>query len=126
MANKIVSSIPVTVVSANGTTVSDPVALGPHEFFYAVVQEMSDRTDGTITSTVQTAINPDGPWTTWFVLLLANAEGTTFDFASILESPGGLLFARISAEATSIKAGFIPGDPSGFTLEANLMCQNIK
>jgi len=118
MANKIVASIPVTVVSANGTTVSDPVALGSHEFFYAVGQEMSDRTDGTITSTVQTAINPDGPWATWFVLLPVSSEVTTFDFPSILEPPAGLLFARISAAATSVT--------TGFTLEAQLMCQNIK
>ena len=126
MANNILVSIPSTVVSANGTTVSDPVALGGTELNYSCSLTVSDRTNGKCLVTVQTAINPDGPWTTWFVLLLANAEGTTFDFASILESPGGLLFARISAEATSIKAGFIPGDPSGFTLEANLMCQNIK
>jgi len=118
MANKIVSSIPVTVVSANGTTVSDPVALGPHEFFYAVVQEMSDRTDGTITSTVQTAINPDGPWMTWFGSSGLASDGANFGFAEPSNAPSGLLFARISSVATSVT--------TGFSFEAKLVAQDRK
>jgi len=118
MANKILVSIPSIVVSANGTTVSDPVALGGTELNYSCSLTVSDRTDGTCLVTVQTAINPDGPWATWFVLLPVSSEVTTFDFPSILEPPAGLLFARISAAATSVT--------TGFTLEAQLMCQNIK
>ena len=118
MANKILVSIPSTDISGNGTTVSDPVALGGTELNYSCSLTVSDRTDGTCLVTVQTAINPDGPWATWFVLFPISTEVTTFDFPSILESPGGLLFARISAVATSVT--------TGFTLEAQLMCQNIK
>ena len=118
MANKILVSIPSTVVSANGTIVSDPVALGGTELNYSCSLTVSDRTNGKCLVTVQTAINPDGPWATWFVLSSASADGTTFDFPSFSESPGGLLFARISAAATSVT--------TGFTLEAQLMCQNIK
>ena len=118
MANKIVASIPVTVVSANGTTVSDPVALGSYEFFYAVGQEMSDRTDGTITSTVQTAISADGPWVTWFGSSGLASDGANFGFAGLSNAPSGLLFARISSVATSVT--------TGFSFEAKLVAQDRK
>lgn len=106
MANKILVDIPTTAITGNGTTVSDPVALGPNERAYIASLNITNRTDGTATLTVQTSISADGPWVTWFAATGASANGLTFDFPTITEAPAGLLFARLSLAATSVTTGF--------------------
>lgn len=105
MANKIVVEIPTTEITGNGTTLSDAVALGPNERAYAAPLLVTDRTDGSVTLTVQTSISADGPWVTWFAGSAITAEGLTFDFPSITESPAGLLYARLSLVATAVTTG---------------------
>lgn len=113
MANKIVVQIPSTVVTANGTTVSEAVAMDAKDRSFALWSQITARTDGSLLVTVQLAINADGPWVSWFSGASLGSVSQNMGFASVQtplwetdQGNNNLLFIRLSAAATSVTSGF--------------------
>jgi len=118
MASTRVVNIPTTVVTANGTTLSDAVELKSSFVDITVFNVISARTDGTLTVTIQTSDSLDGPWATWFAGLGITTVTGQFSYPGITDPSTGALFMRISAVATLVT--------SGFTFRSSVFTRTVK
>lgn len=122
MANKIVVQIPSTVVTANGTTVSEAVALDGKDRNFMSWAQVSARTDGSLVVEFQLSTSPNGPWLTWLTHTAISSVNANISFppvnSPVYEYDIGnetLLFIRAIGTASGVT--------NGFTFNAALCCQ---